>query len=346
VDEPRIPRARGDDSDDIVAAAFASYRSGAPDHFDPPPVTALMTGPARAPRRRALTLSMAGLAFTGLMVAGVAVAQTITIPQSDDPAVLGAETTSDTGSADHLATTSAPEDSSTSLSTEPDPVENELLSWTISLPDWPGRLAERCPAGEYTFEPYDEPDGTTSNKPRGTPSPDEDDKTDQPTWVLLPGGTHPMVTDLDGKEGDEVIVPVACGDVPGVIALYQNDKSFATVEFVYAATREDDPIAVASVDDTVVTLSFPAEEPGTAELRQFTFDGEQFTETTEDSGGEEPTDTPSTSPSDQPSPSPSETESQTPGGDTGGGDSGETGASQTNSENLQSRNLENSGSPS
>ncbi|MFD0556769.1 hypothetical protein FB566_2016 [Stackebrandtia endophytica] len=344
MDEPRIPRARSDDSDDIVAAAFASYRSGAPEHFDPPPVTALMTGPARAPRRRALTLSMAGLAFTGLMVAGVAVAQTITIPQSEDPAVAGAETTTDTGSVDHLSTTSAPEDSSTSLSTEPDPVENELLSWTISLPDWPGRLAERCPAGEYTFEAFDKPDGTTSNKPRNTPSPGEEET--EPTWELLPGGTHPMVTDLDGEEGDEVIVPVACGDVPGVIALYQDEKSFGTVEFVFAASREDDPIGVASVDDTIVTLSFPAEEPGTADLRQFTFDGEQFTETTEKpGGGEEPTDTPSTSPSEQPSPSPSETESQTPGGDTGG-DSGETGASQTNSENMQSRNLESSASPS
>ncbi|HIW64287.1 MAG TPA: hypothetical protein H9881_17685 [Candidatus Stackebrandtia excrementipullorum] len=337
------PRGQGDNGDDIVAAAFASYRSGVPKHFEPPPSAAIMTGPAPPPRRRGLTLSMAGLAFTGLMVAGVAVAQTITLPTPDDSGVVGAESTDDVGGLDHSETAAQPDNSSTTAPTEPDPVESELLSLSISLPDWPGRLAERCPAGEYTFESYDSPDGTTSNKPN-SPAPTRDDQTmvDPETWVLLPGETHAVVGDLDGEEGDEVIVPVACGDVPGVIALYQDEESFTTVEFVYAGTRHDDPIAVASVEDSVVTLSFPTQKTGKTDLRAFTFDGEQFNETTP---VDEPTNSPTDKPSDAPSsPSPSDSEDESPG-DGDDGDTTESDASQTNSDPESSRSLEETSVP-
>ena len=332
-----------DHGDDIVAAAFASYRSHASGNFEPPPVAAIMTDAVPPPRRRALTLSMAGLAFTGLMVVGVAVAQTITIPDSDDSGVIGAEASGDSSGVDRTDAGQDPDGSVTTVPVVPDPVEAELLSSNISLPDWPeDDLSKRCPAGDYIFESHDSPDGSVSNKPK-TPVPTGGGEStiDDDSWILMPGETHAVTADLDGEPGDEVIVPVACGDVPGVIALYQDEGAFDTVEFVYAGTDRDEPIGVVAVSDTVVTLSFPSDEEGNAELRQFTFDGREFTETTDP--GDEPSGTPSAPPSEEPeTPSPSETDDTTPGSDEG---SSESESGHTDGGAEQSRSLDEASVP-
>ncbi|GAA4916926.1 hypothetical protein LX16_3982 [Stackebrandtia albiflava] len=344
--EPRGPEVVTDDGEDIVAAAFASYRSAAPEHFSPAPAGALMSRSARSrqPRRRALSLSMAGLAFTGLMVAGVSVAQNVASPDVEEPSVLGAGSETADGDADVSVDSSIPGASPSLPPSSPDPVEAQLLALSITLPAWPGELGERCPAGEYAFAPHDGPDGTTSNKPKGSPSPEEDSD----SWVLLPGDTHAMRTDLDGKAAEEVIVPVACGDVPGVIALYHQPDSFDAVEFVYTSPKEEEPIAVAAVDSSTVTLSIPSKDSTT--LRQFTFDGEQFTETT----GTPPADEPSTGPSGSPGPSgePSPTPSGSqdpPGGEdpgnNGTGDTGGSGTAKPDGTGDSSRSLESSQSP-
>ncbi|CAM3346804.1 hypothetical protein [Stackebrandtia soli] len=290
--------------EDIVTSAFAAYRAEAPISFTPPSATALMARAPRRPRRRALSVSVAALACTGLMLSGVAITQTMTSSPSGNVEAIGSDESSapDTLNQSSTSTDSAP---GTDVPASPDPVEAELLARTVSLPAWPGELGEQCPAGEFRFTPPDDDD------PHSLP-PITDSPTPNGAWVLLPNNTHAKSTNLDGVDGDEVIVPVACGDVPGVIALSQEDDQFTSVAFVYAEEEPGEAIEVKDAQDTVVTLSMADGGQDKKKIRHFAFDGEEFTETTGPGDGTSP---PPTDPGGDGSASPGE-ESPDPPGDT------------------------------
>jgi hypothetical protein len=300
--KPHTPSAASED--DIVAAAFASYRTAAPQNFTPLPSTALLTragATANRPRKRALTISLAAVACTALMAAGVAVAQTVVSgpagPSNADGSK-SAEGSQGDGTAEDSA---AGDDASSSAGTSGEPVEEELQTLVVSLPNWPGDLSADCPAGDYSFNPSGGSDTEDSGqKPAGS----------KPgAWQLLPGGAPAVSTQLDGAGDSEVIAPVACGDVAGVVALARNTDGFVTVGFVHAASSPVGPITVAEVDGGMVTLSFADSQGVAAEKRQYNYTGSEFTEV---KPGEEPTTQPSTLPTEESPSSPSDGEDSSP----------------------------------
>lgn len=283
--EPRTPRPRGpgNSEEDIVAAAFASYRASSEEYFGPKlSASALMTRAAAArPRKRLLAISVAALACTGLFAAGVAVAQTVA---SNDPGSVGADggdSGDDITGSDGTDGTIGSDGITPSTDPSSGPVEHELKTLVISLPDWPGDLAEDCPAGDYVFTP--DPDTTAmptgevgeSASPDGSVEPSKDPK----QWELLPDGAVAMSTQLKPKDKDTVIVPVACGDAAGVIALKKTGDTFDTLGFVYAFKERSGAVTVAGVDGATVTLDFSARgDDEDVTKRQFAYIDGKFTE--------------------------------------------------------------------
>lgn len=271
-----------DHENDIVASAFASYRAEAPEHFAPRLSAAALltrasaTGGTGRPRRRSLAISMTALACTALMAAGVAVAQSVV---SDVDDTFGAKDTGEDYSTfddDHTDDGVTGNDSSPDTDPTAEEVEQELQSLTISLPDWPGDASDDCPAGDYRFAPNAEHPGAPDSDP-----PDEDeDSPSSGSWQLLPDGAQARSTRLVGDDDPSaVIVPVACGDIPGVVALTKADEGFDTLGFVYAAEKPTGPVTIAAVDGPIVTLAFGEQrDAATVVTRQFSYDDGEFVE--------------------------------------------------------------------
>lgn len=304
------PRTDGSD-DDIVATAFAAYRARAVEEFAAPPSSVIMARAGRQPRRRALTVSVAALACTGLMVAGVAVAQTVASGDNDEVVNADGESATEGGDSEENGEGGVTSGDSTSQPGEPDPVETELRALTISLPAWPGSHGERCPAGDYRFAPDDDSDDVPET-PSGGPDGD---------WRLLPQDSRAKTGELADR--DSVVVPVACGEVPGVVALTQSSDEFTSMGFVHAGRKAGGVVTVESVEDDSVVLAF-GESPDAdeVELREFDYDGDDFTEV------EPPQDSPASdpgSPSEEPDPTPSDGDDddsgKTPDPGESGGDS-------------------------
>ncbi|MGH8793858.1 MAG: hypothetical protein ACRDXX_14590 [Stackebrandtia sp.] len=322
--DPRFPRARdGQAEEDIVAAAFASYRARAVEEFGGPPPAAIMARAARSPRRRALTVSVAALACTGLMAAGVAVAQTVASGPDDDGVAADATSTASSDGGD--AGGNPPTDGAPSSTSDPD-VEAELRTLTISLPDWPGRLSELCPEGDYRFTAEDDAD-VPSGEPSESGSAGED--TPLGDWELLPKGTRAVQGDIAVTKPKEdkppetlqtVVVPVSCGEVPGVVALTQGSDAFSSLGFVHAGRKAGVFVNIDSVRDGNILLAFKdSAEAEAVELREFSFDGEEFTEVTDPDDPTQDPDDPTQDPDDptpsddESSPDPGESSTEKPG---------------------------------
>ncbi|HZE40614.1 MAG TPA: hypothetical protein VE172_17565 [Stackebrandtia sp.] len=283
--EPRVPRARdGATEDDIVAAAFASYRASAPENFSAPSTTALMAKASGSrSRKRALTVSVAALACTGLMAAGVAVAQTVVDPGNTGPDAKGSgHHSSDTGKGDGSHGDGSSNGGSSS--------ESDLHTMLITLPAFTG-LDSRCPAGTYKFPTDDTSD--PSDLPTGKP--DESTDSAVPTqdpgdWTLLPHGSEAHFADVDGDGSQDAIVPVACGDTPGVIALSQTSKAFDSIGFVFAADKPGPAITVVKAKGDTVTLDIDASLTERQGPQSFVYRDGKFVPGSGDNPSTDPTD--------------------------------------------------------
>lgn len=301
-DSPNDPN----NSDDIVAAAFASYRAAAPEHFSPLPAASLLTraGAMKPRRRRVLTVSLAALGCTVFMVAGVAVAHSVVSSSPDKVGADGASSSDDTTSSKDDSEPDKSSKASPNQDSGPEPFEQGLDTKKIALPDWPGDKAADCPAGKYLFADNGDGDVVPSDGADGSEEPSKLDAAGD--WQLMPNDAPAINTQLD-DDSDDVIVPVACGDANGVVALSGNTDSYDTVGFVYAATKPSGPVTVDKVDGPNVTLNVGDVQGESTKKRQFTYSDGKFDETEpgdDPSEGEpsSPSDDPKTLPSDDPTP--------------------------------------------
>ena len=291
---PNRPPHRNDD--DIVAAAFASYKAAASQHFRPLPATALMTRAEAAsrPKRRALTVSLASMACGICVVAGVAIAQAVVPTESSPVGADGSTSDRDKGSTNAEKGSPSSPTSSPSIGTTSEEFAEQIDTSTIALPSWPGELGELCPAGEYVFTPSE--DGGAVPLKRDSADTDE-----EIGWQLLPHGADAVNAQLESNSED-VIVPVACGEAAGVVALSRHGDSFDDVGFVYADSKPNSKATVKEVNGTTVTVSVVDDEKDKKPtMRVFAYSDGKFDETessdepstTKPSPSEEPKDTPS-----------------------------------------------------
>lgn len=302
---PNRPPNRSDE--DIVAAAFASYKAAAPEHFHPISATALMTRAEAAarPKRRGLTVSLASMACGICVIAGVAIAQAVVPTGSDPVGADGSTTQRDKNNPDGDKGSQSTVSASPSIGTTSEEFAEQIDTSTIALPSWPGDLADLCPAGDYMFTPRE--DGGAVPLKR-----DSAETGTENGWKLLPDGADAVNAQLESGSED-VIVPVACGDTAGVVALSRHGDSFDDVGFVYADNdKSKSKATVEEVDGTTVTVSVVDDADKKPTMRMFTYSDGKFDET---DSKEKPSDSPS--PSTQPQDSPSDDDS---GDDDGGGD--------------------------
>ncbi|ADD40265.1 hypothetical protein [Stackebrandtia nassauensis] len=263
-----------DPDEELITAAFSSYRAQAPKNFPHPPAAEVMAKADTArPRKRALTVSLAALAFTGLIAGGAAVAQTVAssgeMPDDRGDGSSSVASGEDGGSSSKdPSSSSKPDDDKTE--------DDDLHGLAITLPDWPEAAAD-CPAGTYTFSK------------EGVSKPDS-------KWSLASDGTVTALDD-DGVSND-LIVEIDCDELSGVIALERDDDEATAKDFVDTA-EPGTAIDVVSVDGNKVTVDTgPSTEGQTQET--FVYDGDGFNEAPD----EEPSDEPSSSsgtPSEEPS---------------------------------------------
>lgn len=266
-----------DPNEDLISQAFSSYRAAAPKNFPHQPATELLAkADTVRPRRRGLTVSLAALAFTGLIAGGAAVAQTVA-SVSDGHVDRGDGTRSATD--DHGGGASSADPSQTEGPSGETGDEDSLSGWKITLPDWPNDAAD-CGAGTYTF--------------------DEEGSSDPASeWGL--GGEGVVTTLDDDGVPNDLIVEIDCAELTGVIALERHDDSDEATakDFVDAATDPSTPIGLVGVDGNKVTVDAGPNTEGTT-TETYVYDGDGFTEAP---GDDDPSDDP-TSPSDSPSDDP------------------------------------------
>lgn len=267
-----------DPDEELITQAFSSYRAAAPKNFPPEPAADVMAAAEDVrPRKRALTVSLAALAFTGLIAGGAAVAQTVaSVSDGHVDRGGGNESTADGGGGGE--DTSGPTKSKSPSGDATD--EDSLTGLAITLPDFPAKVTD-CPAGTYTFSK----DG---------------DSEPASGWAL--GSDDGIVTTLDDDGvANDLIVEIDCAELSGVIALERTDgeDEAVTKDFVDTASVPGKTIDIAAVDGKKVTVDTAVSTEG-ATQETFVFDGEGFTEAPDDTPSDDPT-SPSETPSEQPS---------------------------------------------
>lgn len=266
-----------DPDEELITQAFSAYRAAAPKNFPPEPAAEVMAkADTVRPRKRALTVSLAALAFTGLIAGGAAVAQTVaSVSDGHVDRGDGNESTADgdAGGKDSAGPTKSKSPSGDSTD------EDSLSGLKITLPDWPAKVAD-CPAGEYTFSKEGDSDPVSG-------------------WAL--GSDDGIVTTLDDDGvANDLIVEIDCAELSGVIALERTEGSDEAVakDFVDTASVPGKTIDVAAVDGKKVTVDTAVSTEG-ATQETFVYDGEGFSEVPDDTPSDDPT-SPSGTPSEEP----------------------------------------------
>lgn len=300
--------ARDDAADELLKAAFASYKTEATDVFARTGSPELFGEAKKHARRRAVTL---GAAITGcftLLLGGVAVATNASYfpgpsanqhgdTMDEEKAPDGGDNPDGLQASESVAPSQAP--------------ALDLRNTELTLPAWPGSLGASCPAGVFRFA-----DGVALPPVAGSPGPgtsaDPSSGTATPppvasSWRVLPGGAGAVKANVDGKPGEEILLPVGCGDAPvhGLVALHDHKNP---VGFVFAA-GEKDTLAAVSVNDGVIVITTKSAS-GEA-VHNFRLTDGQFAEVPAPGGS------PSGSPSASPSPSSPPPSPPPAGGETG-----------------------------
>lgn len=324
------------DDDRLLAEAFSSYRAAATDAFARTGTPNLFGEAKRSHRRRVATLGTAVVGSLSLLLGGVAVATTVAYnPDPDTNATAGVD-----GGADGVDDPHDPDGMSVSASPNPDGATStadaaNLRNAELTLPAWPGSLASACPAGTFQFTdgvvapqlpdeatPLSDPSADPSGDPSPLPPPPV------PAWHVLPGTAPALYANVDDADGEELLVPVGCGDeiVHGLVAL----AGGSPLGFVYAGVDAFDQIT--GVDVTAGVVGVSVSDDGVAAIRHYRWAGGSFVE---DPAGPSPS---PSSPSGSPSGSPGATDPVEPGstdttpppvGD-GTGDNKPDGSSETN----------------
>ncbi|GLZ80770.1 hypothetical protein Afil01_55770 [Actinorhabdospora filicis] len=302
---------RDDAADDLLKAAFASYKTEAADAFARTGSPALFGEAKKHARRRAITLGAAVTGCFTLLLGGVAVATNSSYFPGPSANQHG-DTNDDTK---NPGDPDGPDGLQVSESAVPSPAPvTDLRNTELTLPAWPGALASACPAGVFRFAdgvalppvPPASPSGTASADPSsGTAA--------QPpaasSWRVLPGPAVAVRANVDGKPGDELLLPVGCGATPvqGLVVL--SDQK-TPIGFVSSGVDAKDVLAAVAVHDGVIAVT--TKTGGVATTRHFRFAGGAFAEVPA------PNTSPSGSPSASSSPSSPPPSPAAPGGDTGG----------------------------
>ncbi|MEV0645022.1 hypothetical protein AB0I28_07135 [Phytomonospora sp. NPDC050363] len=300
-------------ADQLLSAAFSSYRAAAGDHFARTASPNLFGEAKRSHRRRVATLGAAVVGSLSLLVGGVAVATTVAYnPDPDTNATGGVG--DDGGDPNNpanpggLSVSASPNPDGTTSTVDPTNLRNAELT----LPAWPGGLSSACPAGTFQFsdgviaptilnDPV-EPPADASADPSGGPSTVPPPPV--PAWRVLPGSAQALYANIDTSEGDELLVPVGCGDEPvhGLVAL----AAGAPMGFVHAGVDAFDQIT--GIDVTAGVIGVSIADDGVSSIRHYGWDGGSFVEVP----AVEPTPPPNT-PSGTPSGSPGTTDPTNPG---------------------------------
>lgn len=300
-----------DDADRLLAEAFSSYRAAATDAFARTASPNVFGEAKRSHRRRVATLGAAVVGSLSLLLGGVAVATTVAYNPDPDTNATGGVDDGANGADDG----NDPGGLSVSASPNPDGATStadsaNLRNAELTLPAWPGSLASACPAGTFQFTdgvivPQIPTDPQTPLDPSGDPSgePTQAPPPPVPAWHVLPGTAPALYANVDDADGEELLVPVGCGDEPvhGLVAL----SAGAPLGFVYAGVDTLDQITGVSVTAGVVGVSIS--DDGVAAIRHYRWEGGSFVE---DPAGPSPS---SSSPSGSPSGSPGSTDPTDPG---------------------------------
>lgn len=296
-------------ADDLLRAAFASYKTEAADVFARTGSPALFGEAKKHARRRAVTL---GAAITGcftLLLGGVAVATNSSYFPGPSANQHGDTKDGDKDPGANQNPDGLQVSESAAPSQEP---AVDLRNTELTLPAWPGALATACPAGAFRFSDGVALPPPASATPSGAASADPSSGTsNQPATATswrVPATPAPVRANVDGKPGDELLLPVGCGNTPGLVAL-RDQKT--PIGFVAYGVDAKDALTSVAVRDGVITVTL---KTGTATAtKHYRFTDGAFAEVP--GPGTSPSGSPSTSASpSSPPPSP-----PPPGGGDGNG---------------------------
>jgi hypothetical protein len=147
----------------------------------------------------------------------------------------------------------------------------EIREASLTVPPWPtghgdDGHGDNCQAGEYEFA------GGSALIEQGT------DYGNTWAYEILPDEGQGIVANVDGSEGDELLVTIGCGGSElhfGLLALAPDGSGFRTLGYVMAGTGiVDGPDQFSVEGDEIVVESDPGQ--GTEQQRRYRWDGTQF----------------------------------------------------------------------
>jgi hypothetical protein len=263
-----------DELDATVAAEFAGFRQVAGEAFAAPSAEAVFaTAHGRTMRRRAAAAAAVAAAVVAVLLTGTVVAGAIT---ANEPVIPGTPPPTTTTQPPPSAEPS-PEDGYVE---GPPPVPDQgnqvrflddqtaerVRNMTVQLPAWPD--SDLCPAGEYAFT---DGQATIGEDPGGYPW----------NYAVLVGGQRGIFADLDGEDGDEILVPLGCGLGElrfSLLALKPLGAGFETMGYVIVASDEvgDPDRFFPDGDEIVVEVREPYIDAEFEQRRRYRWQDSQF----------------------------------------------------------------------